>query len=429
MRSPAAVLVLAAAVAAPHASSAEGNGNEARWVRLAVERLCPLPGLSGLDAQHALPGSWLVDESRYPGDRDPRRIAVRLLLPEADELAVERRQFGGRLRQFRVSYAVRDGDAARPFLQAIADGGCAIRSGRAIRSEGDAWRFLDRLEADLKTIEWTETLQAPWPRGKDPGGIRVGLVDSGLAYDLPLFRHRLARNGEGMPLGFDYWDLDPWPYDGDVSRGPFLPIRHGTAVASVLAREAPGAALIPFRYPRPDMSRMGDLVARAAAAGTRILAMPLGSRKPGDWHAFERALRGRDILAVVSAGNDGRDIDREPVYPAALDLENILTVTSSDGFGRLAPGSNWGRAKVDVMLPAENLETVDFRGASGRASGSSYAVPRLAALAARMLAREPGLNATQLKSRILACAAPSPYEREGVVAAGWIPDPLSGCTR
>ena len=429
MRSPAAVLVLAAAVAAPHVSSAEGNGNEARWVRLAVERLCPLPGLSGLDAQHALPGSWLVDESRYPGDRDPRRIAVRLLLPEADELAVERRQFGGRLRQFRVSYAVRDGDVARPFLQAIADGGCAIRSGRAIRSEGDAWRFLDRLEADLKTIEWTETLQAPWPRGKDPGGIRVGLVDSGLAYDLPLFRHRLARNGEGMPLGFDYWDLDPWPYDGDVSRGPFLPIRHGTAVASVLAREAPGAALIPFRYPRPDMSRMGDLVARAGAAGTRILAMPLGSRKPGDWRAFERALRGRDILAVVSAGNDGRDIDREPVYPAALDLENILTVTSSDGFGRLAPGSNWGRAKVDVMLPAENLEIVDFRGASGRASGSSYAVPRLAALAARMLAREPGLNATQLKSRILACAAPSPYEREGVVAAGWIPDPLSGCTR
>ena len=429
MRSPAAVLVLAAAVAAPHASSAEGNGNEARWVRLAVERLCPLPGLAGLDALYALPGSWLVDESRYPGDRDPRRIAVRLLLPGADELAVERRQFGGRLRQFRVSYAVRDGDAARPFLQAIADGGCAIRSGRAIRSEGDAWRFLDRLEADLKTIEWTETLQAPWPRGKDPGGIRVGLVDSGLAYDLPLFRHRLARNGEGMPLGFDYWDLDPWPYDGDVSRGPFLPIRHGTAVASVLAREAPGAALIPFRYPRPDMSRMGDLVARAGAAGTRILAMPLGSRKPGDWRAFERALRGRDILAVVSAGNDGRDIDREPVYPAALDLENILTVTSSDGFGRLAPGSNWGRANVDVMLPAENLEIVDFRGASGRASGSSYAVPRLAALAARMLAREPGLNATQLKSRILACAAPSPYEREGVVAAGWIPDPLSGCTR
>ena len=404
---------------------AAGDGDQARWLRLAVERLCPLAGLSGLDAQHALPGSWLLDETRRADDREPRHIAVRLLLPRADELAIERRQYRGRLRQFLVSYAAHDGARARPSLLAIADGSCGIRSGRAIREGLPGWRFLDQLDGDLETLKWTETLQAPWPAGRDPGGVRVALVDSGLAYDLKPFRDRLARDDAGMPLGYDFWDLDPWPYDGDVSRGPFLPIRHGTAVASVLAREAPDAALIPLRYPRPDMERMGALVARAAAAGARILAMPLGSRKAEDWGAFETALRGRDILAVVSAGNDGRDIDEHPVYPAALPLENILTVTSSDGFGRLARGSNWGAASVDVMLPAENLAVVDFRGASGRASGSSYAVPRLAALAARILAREPGLSAAGLKARILARAAPSPYEREGAVAAGWIPDPLS----
>ena len=415
----------AVGVLASIASSAAADPDPAGWLRLAVERVCPLPGLAGLDAQHALPGSWLLDETRRPDGREPRRIAVRLLLPGADELVVERRQFGGRLRQFRVFYAARDGDRARPSLQAIADGTCRIRSGRAIRAGGAGWRYLDQLDGDLETLKWTETLQAPWPAGSDPGGVRVALVDSGLAYDLPLFRDRLARDGAGIPLGYDFWDLDPWPYDGDVSRGPFLPIRHGTAVASVLAREAPEAALIPFRYPRPDMSRMGELVARAAAAGARILALPLGSRRAEDWREFEAALRRRDILAVVSAGNDGRDIDAEPVYPASLGLDNMLTVTSADGFGRLARGSNWGAASVDVMLPAENLEVVDFRGASGRASGSSYAVPRLAALAARILAREPGLGAAGLKARILARAAPSPYEREGVVAAGWIPDPLS----
>ncbi len=425
MRNRGAAFMLAATLALPDGAIAESDRDQARWLRLAVERVCPQPGLSGLDAQDAIRGSWLLDETRRPDDGDPRRIVVRLLLPGADRLTVERRQFRGRLRQFRVSYAVRDDDRLRPSFQAIADGGCKVRSGRAIRADGDAWRYLDQLEADLQTLKWTEVLQAPWPEGRDPGGIRVALVDSGLAYDLPLFRGRLARDGEGTPLGYDYWDLDPWPYDGDVSRGPFLPIRHGTAVASILAREAPGAALIPFRYPRPEMSRMADLVARAAKAGARILAMPLGSRKSGDWRAFERALRGRDILAVVSAGNDGRDIDKDPVYPAALTLENILTVTSADAFGRLASGSNWGAEAVDVMLPAENLEIIDFRGASGRASGSSYAVPRLAALAARILARDPGLNAAELKARILARATPSPFERKGVVSAGWIPDPAS----
>jgi len=420
-----ASLAFATASAMPVESAADADRNEAEWLRLAVEQLCPEAGLTGLDAQDALPGSWLLDETRRPDDGEPRRTVVRLLLPGTDELTVERRQFGGRLRQFLVSYAAHDGEGAWPSLQAIADGGCAIRSGRAIRREEGGRHYLDQLEGDLNTLKWTETLQAPWPAGEDPGGVRVALVDSGLAYDLPLFRDRLARDGGGTPLGYDFWDLDPWPYDGDTSRGPFLPIRHGTAVASVLAREAPHAALIPFRYPRPDMTRMAALVRRAAGAGARILAMPLGSRNPEDWRGFESALARHDILAVVSAGNNGRDIDRNPVYPAASALDNILVVTSADGFGRLARGSNWGRESVDVMLPAENVGIVDFRGASGTASGSSYAVPRLAALAARLLAREPGLTAAALKARILARATPSPYERAGVVAAGWIPNPLA----
>ncbi|MEM7238353.1 MAG: S8 family serine peptidase [Pseudomonadota bacterium] len=394
------------------------------WLHAAIQAVCPLPDLTGFDAQLNLSGSWLLDERREPGESDARRITVHLALPGA-ELMLERRQANGVLRQFRASY-FKTGPAGRqPVMLAIADGGCTVQSARMLRSEGTAWRFLDQLGGDMETLLWTETLQSPWPAGQDPGGIRIALVDSGLAFDLPAFRHRLARDRDGQPLGYDFWDLDPWPYDADTSRGPFLPIRHGTAVASVLVREAPDAALVPFRYPRPDMDRMADVVARAAAAGARILAMPLGSRNRRDWIRFEQALAAHDILAIVSAGNDGRDIDAAPVFPAALTLENILTVTSSDGFGRLAQGSNWGATSVDIMLPAENIEITDFRGATGVASGSSYAVPRLAALAARLLAREPGLSAAELKSRILDRAAPSPFERAGVVWGGWIPDPLA----
>ena len=425
MWKPSALLVLVSIAFTPVGSIAESNWNESDWLRLAVAQLCPLPELFGLDAQNAIPGSWLLEETHQPDDRNPLRIRIRLLLPGADELIVERRQFDGRLRRFMVSYSVQHGDDTRPSMQATADGACTIRAGRTIWADGNAWQYLDQLEGDLKTLRWTETLQAPWPAGSDPGGVRVALVDTGLAYDLPLFRNRLARDDYGNPLGYDYWDLDPWPYDGDVSRGPFLPIRHGTAVASVLAREAPDVALIPFRYPRPDMGRMGELIKRAADAGARILAMPLGSRNPEDWYAFDGTLRELDLLAIVSAGNDGRDIDADPVYPAVLALDNMITVTSADGFGRLASGSNWGAVSVDIMLPAENLEITDFRGASGTASGSSYAVPRLAALAARLLARNPELSASQLKSRILDRAVLSPFEREGVVAFGWIPDPLS----
>ena len=52
-----------------------------------------------------------------------------------------------------------------------------------------------------------------------------------------------------------------------------------------------------------------------------------------------------NMLFVVSAGNNGRDIDSQPVYPASLNLDNLLTVTSSDEDGYPADGSNWGQGK------------------------------------------------------------------------------------
>ncbi len=406
-------------------AAADGIDVPRRWVKQVVEKICPVSDYGGFQAQMVLEGSWFIDETRTPDSHSPARINVRLALPNGAELELERRQAGGQLRQFRVSYFEAVRNRRRPLLMAIADGSCTIQSGRVLRRDGEVWRFLDQLDGDLINVKWSETLQAPWPEGEDSGGIRVALVDSGLVYDLELFRDRLARDTNGQPLGYDYWDMDAYPYDGDTSRGPFLPIRHGTAVASILVREAPNAALVPYRYPRPDMDRMGDLIERAVRDGVRILAMPLGSRRAEDWHAFARAIEHHDLLAFVSAGNDGRDIDAEPVYPATLELANVVTVTSADEFGRLAPGSNWGATSVDLMLPAENLDVIDFRGASVTASGSSYAVPRLAALAARILEGEPHLTAAELKSRIFARAAHSPFERSGILSVGWIPDPLA----
>lgn len=422
MRGSFLFIALGLALATP--ALADRNA-QADVLKSTIEALCPLDDLTSFDAQLAIPGSWLVSETRLPNPQDPFRITVTLALAFGDELTIERRQFRGRLRQFVVSYSTAEAEGLRPALQAIADGACTIQSGRAMRWEGEAFQYLDQLDGDLTTLRWTETLQAPWPEGQDSGGVRITVVDSGLAYDLPIFANNLARDAAGTPLGYDFWDLDPWPYDGDVSRGAFLPIRHGTAVASLLVREAPDAMLIPFRYPRPDMTRMAQILERTSAAGAKILAMPLGSNAIEDWGAFAEALAAHDILAIVSAGNDGRDIDESPIYPAALAAENILTVTSADAFGQLANGSNWGGESVDIMLPAENLPITDFRGASGVASGSSYAVPRLAALAARVMERDPTLSARALKAAILARAAPSPFERAGVVAGGWIPDPLA----
>jgi subtilisin family serine protease len=264
------------------------------------------------------------------------------------------------------------------------------------------------------------------PDGRDPEGVAVALFDSGLNYTLPTFAGKLARGRDGRALGYDFWELDERPFDNHSVGSPFFPVRHGTAVASVLLLEAPEARFLPFRYPRPDMSRMAAMVEAAAKAGARIVSMPMGSNRPEDWTAFAAAARAHpDMLFVISAGNNGSDIDESPVYPAVLPLDNFLVVTSSDDSGRLAPGSNWGRDSVDIMVPAEDLRIVDFRGAPGRGSGSSFAVPRVAALAARLLAAYPAWRAPELKTAILARAEPPPGDGQAPVRHGWIADPAA----
>ena len=56
-----------------------------------------------------------------------------------------------------------------------------------------------------------------------------------------------------------------------------------------------------------------------------------------------------NILFFVSAGNDGKNIDKSKVFPASLELENILVISSSDISGDLAHGSNFGKKTVDFL--------------------------------------------------------------------------------
>ncbi len=269
---------------------------------------------------------------------------------------------------------------------------------------------------------------APTPL-KHPGDatpLRVAMVDSGVNYRLAEINRRLARDDSGQLIGYDFWEMDALPYDSHPVNSGFFVQRHGTRSASLLLREAPGIELVPYRYPRPDMSRMQALVEHADENGVTIVGMPLGSNRAEDWGSFARAATAHpQMLFIVSAGNDGRDIDTLPVFPAALDLENILVVTSADGFVRPAERSNWGRVSVDFMVPAERRSALDYSGNEALVSGSSYAVSRVAALAARLKNAHRDWNAVDIVDALhqrYGQGGPDVYDWVG---GGYIADPLA----
>ena len=360
-----------------------------------------------------------------PASELRRAIAAVCANPGADAApSVTRIAPGGRLRELHAVYEAPAGSGKRPELLVVAGPDCAVRYWRRLEYSSDGRALaLWFLHADLSPSGAGELLDAPVPAAPDPGGVAVAHVDSGVNYLLPGIASRLARDPDGAALGYDWWDMDRQPFDQDPSRSAFFPQRHGTRTASLLLEEAPHARLIPYRYPRPDMSRMTQVVA-AAKAGARIVVLSMGSNRRAEWDAYAQAAsRHPEMLFIVSAGNDGRDLDREPVYPAALKLANQLSVSSAEDDGSLARGSNWGARSVDLLVPAERVLVTGFDGRRIFASGSSYAGARVGALAACLLAAHPQWQAKELREAILARAqAP---RGQGWSAHGFLPDPVA----
>ena len=311
-----------------------------------------------------------------------------------------------------------------PTTQVRAVPPCKIISARQFGRTADGDEIIISYGTDLK-VRSTEPQNPPFMMAgqpmQAPSEPLLALVDTGVNYNLPMVQKHLALGQDGQLIGYDFWDNDNRPFDKDPRKNAFFPLHHGTTVFSALSQELGDLKAAIYRFPAHNMCRFNDLIDHAENAGVRIVNMSMGSYSQDDWTCFhDGAKQHPHILFVISAGNDGFDIDVNPVFPASFDLENIVVVTSSDLFGRLPPQSNYGRVSVDLMVPAEQVDVFDHRGVFTTASGSSFAAPRVAALAARFLKKNVEASTTDiidfLKSRAINSGSTP-------VRFGWIPDP------
>ena len=301
---------------------------------------------------------------------------------------------------------------------------CRIISARQFGTTPDGDRIIISYGPYRKFLG-TEAQNPPFVMSVQPVGLPheplLALVDTGVNYNLPMVQKNLAIDQDGQLIGYDFWDNDNRPFDKDPRRNAFFPLHHGTTVFSALSHELGDLKIAIYRFPAENMCLFSNLIDHAHRAGIKIINMSMGSYSRDDWICFyDGAKKHPNILFVISAGNDGFDIDSNPVFPASLDLEHMVVVTSSDQFGRLPPQSNYGQVSVDLMVPAEKVDVFDHRGVYTTAGGSSYAAPRVAALAARYLTENTGASTADiidfLKSRAI-------NSRSSPVSFGWIPDP------
>lgn len=274
---------------------------------------------------------------------------------------------------------------------------------------------------ETNKIDYKETLNPKLPKGISNNKNIIALIDTGVNYTLLQLHKNIAFKNKKL-LGYDFWDNDNFPFDQDPRNNPFYPRHHGTTVFSVLSREAPKSTIAIYRFPALNMCKFKELIEHIAKNSIRIVNLSMGSSNINDWLCFqEAALKNNKILFVVSAGNNGFDIDKNPIYPASLKLDNIITVTSSDLNGRVGRGSNIGNISIDFMLPAERVEVIDHRGVKAFTGGTSYAAPRLTAMISRLITANPGISNEDILKILKKRSIKS---NKKVTKYGWIPDPL-----
>jgi len=309
-----------------------------------------------------------------------------------------------------------------PLLLVNVDKKCNIMVSRLIQRDINGKIFsIDNLSSDLSKVKSSEYFNPTLEKQKPFKGIKVAIVDTGVNYNLDFIADKISRIDESNLTGYDFEDDDSLPYDIDTGRSVFFPMHHGTSVSSIILREAPMSELVVYRFPRSEMCKFENLIEHISVNKIKIVNLSMGSVNKDDWQCFYKAAKSnKNILFFVSAGNDGKNIDFEKIYPASFDLENIIVVTSSDISGNLAQGSNFGSVSVDFLIPGEQIPVIDHRGVKTNASGSSFAVPRVVAMAIRILSNNPNANILDIKSKLISRAIRSNEK----VKYGWIPDPL-----
>ncbi len=280
------------------------------------------------------------------------------------------------------------------------------------------WAFENKgqeVNSKKGTVDADMDVAEAWQKEKGSHDVIVAVLDTGVDY-----RHDDLSDNMYIKLskhGYDFAgdddgnnDDDPMPDKPYDEKGHY----HGTHVAGIIGavgNNSEGVSgvsqnvqILAVKVFRPkgyaytnDILEGLDYVAKRIDAGDNIVAInaSYGGGGGSQDDATNKAIKNlgkKGVVFCAAAGNDGKDIDKNPTYPASYDAKNIITVAASDQDDKLASFSNYGKDSVDVAAPGTNILSTYPDNQYAYLQGTSMATPEVTGLVALIKAHNPSLS-------------------------------------
>jgi hypothetical protein len=276
---------------------------------------------------------------------------------------------------------------------------------------GDEWHLRDS----------TQIARAWNLAGAGSASVLVGTVDSGVNFaHTALAGASLWTNAGEVPGNGidddqdgcvdDVHGCDLVDHDGD----PTDANGHGTATAGIVssgwaagikyAGVAPGTTLITARaldaYASGTTAQLAAALDYVADHGAKVVNVSVTG--PNSLAVNDVIASHPDTLFVAAAGNDAANDDSTSMaYPCATPAANVICVAATDATGALAGFSNYGAGAVDLGAPGVKIATLTLNGYSGGWSGTSFAAPVVAGVAALAFSAAPNATVADVRRSLL----------------------------
>lgn len=224
--------------------------------------------------------------------------------------------------------------------------------------------------------------------------------------------------------GWDVGDDDNDPDPRDLPTGGGCIPNHGQFIAGLIGatgNNGTGAVgvqwnahLMPIKMSQDEDCKILDTslaegVYYAVDNGAKVIntSWSIGASTRAMQDAFNTA-DSAGVLVAISAGNNSTDLDGVTTYPVDYHLGTDLVVAATTNRDTRASFSNWGSADVDLGAPGSFLYStnIDSTTSHGVGSGTSFASPLVAGVAALVWSEYPMLRGDEVKASILDGAEP-----------------------